>query len=506
MTDWVESSRSPAAEGWIPLAIGLSAVILFWDLLQLPQLLNFAPYAFGDPGSNLTIFYLMSRGYRPVIEFGYSYGLLGILADVAWFRIVPLTPVGYQAASILCQLGVACAIARTVKVLAFRPIQLIFVFVAIGRAVMPTYWNFAHGLEAVLISFAVTEQARGSRANALALTTAAVFAKPSLGFVYSALLLMLIGMNLFRRQSNTLAAWFKQIRLALFVGVSLCALLGFVFGIDVLWRTALPISGMANYKAQNSGFFTGEGSHFWRSASFNWHYYAGTMIGLWLAATAYLIWGAIPAAWRLWKNIGAKSVPTEVRRDEVVFSCVVLHLAFVFFFFGGSGTWVLYSYLLIVGAASVTIDQPFRRDALCALIVIAMVTYYGVIGNSISAWRETSRSPVTANLWSSREMQDEWSMALALSKGRRTAALHYAGAVELFYPAFERPIGTYFSGGLMSAAEIKREVTRIESADVIVVPTIPGWGGPVMTPDTERALSPFKQTYEGKSFSVYERK
>ena len=154
---------------------------LLWDLFKLPQLLGFAPYAFGDPGSNLTTFYMLSHGYRPAIDFGYPYGLLGILANQAWFHAVPLGPVGYQAFSVMCQIFVVCAMARIAGVLAFRPTQVIFLFVAIGRAVMPTYFTFAHGMEAVLISSAAVEQARGARGNALALTTAAVFAKPTMG-------------------------------------------------------------------------------------------------------------------------------------------------------------------------------------------------------------------------------------------------------------------------------------------------------------------------------------
>jgi hypothetical protein len=507
LTDQAESYHRTATAGWIPLAIGLSAVILLWDLLELPQILSFAPFAFGDPGSNLTTFYLVSHGYRPVSDFGYLYGLLGILANMAWFRAVPLTPAGYQFACILCQLGVACAIARIARALAFGPLQLVFLFVAIGRAVMPSYWNFAHGLEAVLICFAVAEQARGMRANALALTTAAVFAKPSMGFVYSALLLTLMALDLYRRPTSTPAAWFKQLKPATIVGTSLCAILGIVFGVDLLWRTVIPISGIGVYRAQNMGFFTGTGSSFWRPAGVNWHYYAGTMIGLWMTATVYLICGAIPAAWQLWENLGTKLDSTAMRRDEIIFSCALLHLAFIFLFFGG---WDYYSYLLIAGAAAVPIDTRLRRAALCAIIIIAAATYYGGIAGSISAWRETSRSAVTANLWSSTQVQDDWSRVLALSKGRRTAVLHFAGAVEILYPEFERPTGLYFTEGLISAAQIQHEVARIESADVVVLPSTllpPGWGGYLMTPESEHALaSSFKQTERGAYFSVYERR
>ena len=505
-TDQAEPSQPGDTTGWIPLAIGLSAVILLWDLLELPQLLSFIAYAFGDQGSNLTIAYLVSHGYRPVIDFGYPYGLLGVIADVAWSRAVGLTPVGYQLGAIVCQLGAACAIARTAKALALKPIQLIFLFVAIGRAVVPTntiYWNFAHGLEAVLICFAVAEQARGARANALALTAAAVFAKPSMGFVYSGLLLTLMALDLHRRRTATLTAWFNQLKPAAMVGISLCAILGTAFGVDVLWRTSLRISGLAAYRAVNDGFFTGIGSAFWYFPGVNWHYYVGTMISLWVAATVYLTWRAIPAARRFWKNLGTESDFSEIRRDEIVLSCALLHLAYVFFFFG---SWNYYSDLLIIGAAAPPIERRLYRAALCAIIVIAAGSWYGVITSAIYAWRNTSRSHVTANLWSSPQVRDEWSRVLALSNGRRAVVIHYAGAVEILFPDFQPPVGTYYQRGLLSAAEIQREAARIESADLIVVPNLlPDWPGPAMTPETERALAPFKQTEKGVYFSVYER-
>ena len=511
MTAQDEPSQPADTAGWIPLAVGLSVVILLWDLLELPQLLSFSPVAFGDPGSNLTISYLVSHGYRPAVDFNYPYGLLAIFANMAWFRVAPLTPVGYQFASVICQLGVACAIARIARLLAFGPLQLIFLFMAIGRAVMPTYPNFAHGLEAVLICLAAAEQARGSRANALALTTAAVFAKPSMGFVYSALLLTLMALDLYRRRRLSLATSFKQIEPAALAGISLCVLLGTVFGVAVLWRTVLPISGVATYRTLKTGFFTGIGAQFWRPAGVNWHYYAGNVIGLWAVATLYLIWGAIPAAWRLWANLGTKSDSIRMRRDEMVFSCALLHLAFIFLFFGPAGSWNNYSYLLIAGAAAVPIERQLRRYALCAIIVVAFSTYYAVVKESIAAWRSTIRTPVTANLWSPTDVRDEWSRVLALCKGRRAAVVHYAGAVEILYPEFKRPTGAYFIVGLMNAAQIQLEVARIESVDVIVLPhggMPPTWaaGGYALTPETERALAQFKRIDESTYFSVYERR
>ena len=198
-----------------------------------------------------------------------------------------------------------------------------------------------------------------------------------------------------------------------------------------------------------------------------------------------------------------------MRLDEMVFSCALLHLAFIFLLYATAASWLYYSYLLIAGAAAVPIDKPLRRGAFCAIVVIAAGTYYGVIRYSISAWRSSSRAPVTANLWSSAQMQDEWSRVLALSNGRRAAILHYSGAVEILYPEFERPTGTYFMEGLMSAAEIQLEAVRIESADVVVTtsdPLNPGWNARTVTPETERALAQFKRTEQSTYFSIYERR
>ena len=196
-----------------------------------------------------------------------------------------------------------------------------------------------------------------------------------------------------------------------------------------------------------------------------------------------------------------------MRRDEMIVSCVLLHLAFVFFFYANSWSWIYYSWILIVGAAAVPIDKPIHRYALCALVVIAAGTYYALGVDSVSEWNSMSRTPATANLWSSAGASDEWSRVIAAIKGRRAVALHAAGAVEVLYPQFERPVGVYFEPGLMTATEIQREVARIESADVIVVPNdVAGWGGYTLTPETERALASFKQTERGPYLSVYERR
>ena len=78
-----------------------------------------------------------------------------------------------------------------------------------------------------------------------------------MGYVYSALLLTLIALYLYRRRTFAPAAWLKQIKPAAIVGISLIAILAIVFGVDVLRLSAFPTTGMASYRARNFGFFTG---------------------------------------------------------------------------------------------------------------------------------------------------------------------------------------------------------------------------------------------------------
>ena len=135
----------------------------------------------------------------------------------------------------------------------------------------------------------------------------------------------------------------------------------------------------------------------------------------------------------------------------------------------------------------------------------------GFVRAQIAQITRADNLELTADLWSTPQLQDEWSRILAISKGRRTAVLHYSGAVEILYPQFERPTGVYFTPGLVSPRQAEREAARIESADVVVLQYLPGWEGFALAPGTERALTrfkhiDFKQIDEGVYFSVYERR
>src|SRR5271167_154340 len=162
------------------------------NLARLPESMRFDRFAFCDHGANLTLQYLIAQGLRPSLDFGYHYGLLPALIGRIWFGIFGATPRAYQAAMVVADLLCAWAIAKILSQLRIGVVGLALAVITLGYAFQSTYVNFAHATEAVLLSHALAEQARGSRANALALATAAVFAKPSMGWIYGLLLIVLM--------------------------------------------------------------------------------------------------------------------------------------------------------------------------------------------------------------------------------------------------------------------------------------------------------------------------
>src|SRR5262245_54729716 len=77
------------------LGSALSAGVLLLGAALWHQSFRFIWYAFGDQGCNLTLPYLLGRGERPMVDFGYTYGMLSALAADVWARAFGRTPAGF---------------------------------------------------------------------------------------------------------------------------------------------------------------------------------------------------------------------------------------------------------------------------------------------------------------------------------------------------------------------------------------------------------------------------
>src|SRR5208282_4489134 len=202
MIDAPRSARPPLSLRAPQLFVIFAVEAVAIEIAKLPIDMGFSRFAFFDYGANLTLQYLISAGYRPAIDFGYSYGLLAALIGKAWFGCLGLTPAAYQWAMLTGALLFAWALARIFAQRKIGAAGLALLIVSFAFAYQSSYPSLTHCIEAVILAHALAAQVRGSYRGALALATVAVLDKPSMGYVYGALLLLLILFEL-RRQSGT---------------------------------------------------------------------------------------------------------------------------------------------------------------------------------------------------------------------------------------------------------------------------------------------------------------
>ncbi|MFZ0887840.1 MAG: hypothetical protein WA005_05250 [Candidatus Binataceae bacterium] len=477
--------------------IALLLIVAELFALRLVSIPSFN-FAFNDEGSNLTAQYLMSRGLVPLIDFGYLYGLLPLLIGKLWFCLFGLTARAYGFAALACSLLVGFALWRASVSLGFGLIAQAFIVITIGWAV-GSYPNFAHALEAVLICNALAEQAAGRFSSALALTLMAALAKPSMGYVYFAVLLAVLVFTAARDGESEAVVRRIVVRtvapaLALF-GVAVLSLSAW-FGLRATLLSLTPLAGMQVYRTLGYGFFHGAGHSFWHPAGVRWGYYFGTVAGFWLLGTVVLIGFGVLTAF---------SGHLESRRAQITLTCAILQVLFILFFFGGGFSWFYYPYMLTLGLAAGANDLTWAgRLALALLAGLSILAWKATATGMLQEWRNTTPRRSMAELWASSEEAREWQHALQSAQSHSATVLSALGCANLISDEFEKPVALYLIPGHATKSEIQREVTLLDHVSIVVIPEMPGWGGIPEIPaikDTMRQR--FEVAWRGDFFAVY---
>jgi hypothetical protein len=471
------------------------------SIARLPESMRFDRYAFCDHGANLTLQYLISKGLRPSIDFGYHYGLLPALVGHVWFAVLGATPQAYQLAMGVFSIIFAWALAKILVQLKIGSVGLALTIVALGYAYQATYINFAHAIEAALLSHALAEQACGRRGNALLLASVSVFAKPSMGYLYSLLLLVLIIRQLVA-DGFSFRRWFSALAPTAIVFVSLAVVLVGTYGFPAFYHTVFPIEGAVSYKALNFGI-TRAGRELWDPKGTPWIFYFIDVSGFWIAGTIFLF---CTTAYQIcWTYLGKIS---STRRSEIIITCAILHLAFVALFFGNQWSWIYYSYVLVIGCA---IAVEFGKTTLRFGLVLCALAFFS--WTDVAYWtyrwgRTTEPNVATAGLWAPVDERTEWLTVLSKVRGQKTVLLSTMGAAELLFPGFEEPVSLYLTKGLMATADVERKIAQISKADIVVVPsnTIGSCSGVPQAPEFDAAMKEFELQMSGKYFDVYQRK
>jgi len=487
----------------LPIFILFAIELLAIALLKLPEILSFDSYGFCDAGANLTVQHLVSQGLTPAVDFGYHYGLLPILVGRIWFAIAGRTPLAYQALMLACDLVMASAIARIAATLRFGATSLALSAITLGFVVRASYPSLAQGLEAVLLLCGLAEQTTGKHSRALVFAGAAAFTKPSMGYVYSVLLIGLACLHL--RGESLAARIVRVIAPAAMTSIAIAAILAAWYGPAALIRTLLPLGGATAYRSLHFGFF-GSGREFWDPHDLPWIFYLVDISGFWIMGTLFLICSGVAAV--LYLARPADEGVLETRRNETIATCAVLHLAFIALFFGNQWSWFYYAYFLTVGVAAAAGATAIQQRVTIGLCVLGIAAWTDVVVSELRWWQTRERDAVTAGLWASTNERDEWQKVLDAARAQRAVILDTKGAIELLVPGFEKPVTLYLDPGWIVPADIQRKVQQISDAQIVVVPIggIEACEGVPAGPEFDTALKRFEPRMKGKFFDVYQRR
>jgi hypothetical protein len=255
------------------------------------------------------------------------------------------------------------------------------------------------------------------------------------------------------------------------------------------------------YRASNFGFIHGPGRYLWNPAGRPLALYFIEIPAFWMASTAFLVTAGFVQAWSY------VSEGRLTRTGELILTCAIVHLAFIFIFFGSASSWIYYSNVLVIGCALATEMGPRWRLIAIPLCVLALLSQLSPAAVVVNAWKTTSPSPATAGLWATPDEVSEWNKVLGLARQEKTVVIEVHGSVELMYPEFGKPVSLFLDTGLATDADVARKTAQIATASAFVVPqTVRTYGGLPDAPEITATMRNFDLEWKGSFFEVYRRR
>jgi len=517
----------------------IEACALF--VLRLPGTLGFSGYAFGDTGANLTAQYLIDRGYRPTIDFMYHYGLLPLWLGRLWFGIFGLSPFACVALVPIFDLLIVWGFVRLAANLKLNLAGILIILLTAAQTIPPTFPNIAHRIEPIFLLQALAEQAGGNRRRALAFAAATLFVKPSMAYFLGLLLIAFILIDWQRNPARGMRELASEMYPAAIVTGAIAATLFAYFGIAPVIRSLIPSQGSTMYRALSYGLFGPEGRAFLAPRGAPWIHYFADVAGPWIAYTAALLVAASFSARDTLTNLGKRIDSTL----EMILTCALLHLSFIFFFFGNQYSWSYYFYLPVIGLAAaarlgtrwefliifLALAGPLRRfdkfiiqhllltprDASAAKRNPAVAMPYVEATTVVAAapavtsfeyrdWFTTAPSPTTAGLWATRDERAEWTSVLAIIRGHQAAMLQLDGCADLLFSQLSPPVTLYLVPGAVVGADLSRKLAQLQASTMIVMPR---WDSGLLEKTSaigSLVRRDFVPVFQGTFFIVYARR
>ena len=484
----------------------LTAIFVFecliLSVLQLPTSLSLRWFIDSDLGSNLTVQKLLDRGLQPMVDFGYIYGLAPLVLGRLWFRVFGLCPAAYTAAMTVIRIIIAWGMARCASSLKVGPAGVALMIIGMPLAAQPTYLNFAHAVEAALICHALADQASGRKPRALALTTASLFMKPAMAYVYGLLQVILIVRS---GRGLGVRSILRALLPAALTGLVMASILAAWFGPMVVARSLLPVSGAEVYRLHHYGFFLGKGRVFWLPENPSLRYYLLGPAGHYVAGLLVLAVASAVAIRRLKRLRIGQSDPVA----EVVVCGGVMQIVFVAVMYADWASYQYYYNVLIIGMAGVA-AMGRRASLMVGALALAMVLgYKWPINNEIRAWKSGSLSSETAGLWCSEDDRRELLQIRALLDDQPASFLTAGGGCfEIIVPGFAPAENWFLVAGIPTAVELGRKLAQIDQSSAIVIPLGPRKAEAFFDewPGGRSKMNEFYEIGKFKNYQVFKRR
>jgi hypothetical protein len=208
-------------------------------------------------------------------------------------------------------------------------------------------------------------------------------------------------------------------------------------------------------------------------------------------------------------------------------------LAAILILWGNQFSYGKYSFILILGLVATLGLTPYWRNAVIAAALLIPIAKVGMTAfnhlvprpssqsvsrqpepadqgqiaqtaHTYTFWRTERPDPVTAGLWATQPLRDEWRKVLGLVRGHPTSMLMTDGCADLLFPEFMKPVGLHLDRALPLPGEFAAKLQQLRSSAMIVVP--PGEMGLLeVWPQIDALISRhFDVLFHGQFFTVLE--
>ncbi|WP_426733176.1 hypothetical protein [Myxococcus faecalis] len=449
--------------------------------LHYPDRAALPSYLLTDAGASLKGDWLVESGLRPGVDFGYTYGPLSLVLGRATYGVLGRTATAHLFIVAVLSLFAFVGLARCLIRLEGGWTALVLALVLTQPLVSSFGFNLTYGAEAALLLHALAFHLEGRRRWALVLAVLAALVKPSMGLLYTALLVLWI----LKHAKGAREAW-RQLWPGLLAGLSGLLVCVAVLGGMGTFRTALPLVGVVHYSARASSW-TRLIESLVAPPGVNFRYYLGTLAGFWLAASVLLILGVLrPRVIR-----GGVQGDT---RFEVALTCAALHVAFATLFFG---PWLNYLGLLLVGV----LCAVEVRSARGALVMLVLVGSKALAVGAVGAWRERAPMPDRMGTWARPEEVRELEEVVRVADGRPVLFVT-TGYPEGLVPGALATRSWFLVPGVLFPSEQEAIARQVRAAPVVVVPAAPMLDGLSREPWLEPSLAGHRAAFRGRMVDV----